>query len=196
MEIIDNFLDKVDYINIRDYVFGNSFNWNYTSTVSVPPEYWINIKDKNCKETDGFFHNVFHIDRGYTNPAEPFYPIFKKLESLGYKPEDLLVFRLGMKFPKEGFDHETYQLPHVDYPKEPNDTLIYYLNTSDGETRLFDQYHDDTSHDTFTVKEKIKPIDNRALLFDGFQYHTAANPIDTDRRVVININLRKRKHND
>ena len=44
--------------------------------------------------------------------------------------------------------------------------------------------------ETFTIKNKIEPKANRMLyLENGLVYHTAANPIVHDRRIVLNINL-------
>jgi hypothetical protein len=74
--------------------------------------------------------------------------------------------------------------------------MIYYLNDSDGDTRIFDQEFEATTnnfgighHDTFTTKHQITPKANRLLWFNGFRYHTASNPINSNRRVILNINL-------
>jgi hypothetical protein len=118
-------------------------------------------------------------------------PILTKFEEkCQTKIQKLLRIRMGMKHPKLGFGPENYNLPHVDY-FYPHGTLIYYINDSDGDTRIFDQTFDGTVEPTnFTVKARVVPKANRMLyLENGFVYHTAANPIHHDRRIVININL-------
>ena len=44
--------------------------------------------------------------------------------------------------------------------------------------------------DKFTVKDRITPKPNRLLVFDGLDYHTASNPINSDTRFIININYK------
>ena len=194
MQIIDNFLPEEDFLEIRNQVLGVGFPWFYVDRVSASEESWIDITDPNCKETDGFFNTVINTQREYYNPlAQIFDKFFIGLERIGYKPEDMIVCRLSMKFPKSGFTAETYQLPHIDLPGKPHDSLIFYLNDSDGPTRLFEEFYDGTKQKTFKVKEAVKPVANRLLQFDGFQYHTAANPIETSRRIILNLNLHKRK---
>ena len=94
--------------------------------------------------------------------------------------------------PKVGFSKDNYNLPHVDY-YFPHTTIIYYLNDSDGDTRMFQEFYSDSGieRSDFIVKELVKPKANRLLIFDGLQYHTASNPFDFSRRVVININFEK-----
>jgi hypothetical protein len=193
VEIIDNFLLEEDYLQIKKIVFGTEFLWNYTEAVSAPPEAWLGVTDPNCKETDGFYHNVINTKIGYSNPsASIFEKFFVGLDNLGYKPDDLIILRLSMKFPKQGFSKESYQLPHVDLYDQRHDTLIYYFNDSDGETRIFDQKFNGEESKEFTVNARVKPVANRLLIFDGLQYHTASNPIETNRRVVLNVNLKRK----
>jgi hypothetical protein len=191
MEVIDNFLTHIDFKNLSSVIMGKQFPWYYTETVSAPHGLF-KPDTINCKETDGFFnniHNVFTMQE--PSPAiELFGGFFHAIETLGYTPDDFYVLRLSMKFPKTGYTDQTYQLPHVDFTDKPHDTLIFYLNDSDGNTRIFDQYYDGSIPENFTVKEQVKPVKNRLIKFDGFQYHTAANPVETSRRIIINLNMK------
>lgn len=195
MEIIDNFLSEEDYLELKNAVESSSFPWFYVENVSAPPGYYSSIDDPNIKETDGFFHNIFNKFK--SNNAKTSIEIFDKffiaLESIGYSPEDLLALRLSMKFPKEGYTEDTHQIPHVDFNDKPHDTLIYYINDSDGDTKIFDQKYEGTPTTKFTIKDRVKPVGNRLLIIDGWQYHTATSPIKTRRRIIVNLNLNKRK---
>lgn len=196
VEIFDDFLDETAYQSLYDKIAGPGFPWYYSSHVSAP-EGKFKVDDPNCKEGDGFHHAVY-FRNVMQNPAQTiefFDDFFIGLDKLGYVPDDLMVLRLSLKMPKEGYTEETYQIPHVDTYDYEHDTLIYYFNDSDGDTRIFDQYHNDGDEypAKFTVKQKVKPVGNRLIKFDGFQYHTAAYPINSKRRIVANLNMRKRK---
>jgi len=43
----------------------------------------------------------------------------------------------------------------------------------------------------FTVKQTVTPKANRLVMFDGMQYHTAGVPVNTERRVILNINIKE-----
>ena len=69
---------------------------------------------------------------------------------------------------------------------------LYYVNESDGDTWMFnEEFKQFPEPDVFTVKQRISPKPNRLIIFDGLCYHTASNPINSDSRVIININYKK-----
>lgn len=83
-------------------------------------------------------------------------------------------------------------LPHVDWPI-PHETCIYYVNSIDGDTIMFEQRYDvslsrpDNDNKKKSELTRISPMQGRAVLFDGLQYH-ASNPSKTNLRFVLNIN--------
>ena len=195
MHIIDEFLPKVKFNNLANFVMSNKFPWFYADQVSLPPEEH-NINDPYALETDGWYHMLYSDDEDYKNGGmffDAFLDFFEELsQTFGYTQDDLLRARLGLKVPKLGYNKENYNLPHIDV-RSSHDTIIYYLNDSDGDTRIFEEnYRDynDKEPTKFTVKDTVQPKANRLLLIDGFQYHTASNPIHVNRRIVLNVNLK------
>lgn len=191
MLIIDDFLPKVKFKELSTFVMSNEFPWFYSTHVSLPPEDQ-GITDEYAFETDGFYHMLYADEINYHGMFfEKFLSFFNKCsEQFGYTQEDLIRARLGLKQPKVGYKVENYNLPHVDYTF-PHDTIIYYLNDSDGDTRIFNQHaatHPDAK--SFSVQQTIEPKANRLVLFDGCQYHTASNPMNVNRRIVLNVNLK------
>lgn len=69
---------------------------------------------------------------------------------------------------------------HVDY-QTPHWVLIYYVNSTDGDTFLFDQKG--------KVIEKVSPRRGRCVLFDGSIQHAASNSTASPR-IIINNNIR------
>jgi hypothetical protein len=43
-----------------------------------------------------------------------------------------------------------------------------------------------------SVMEAVDPVANRMVLFNGLHYHSGTTPKDSARRVVMNINYKKK----
>ena len=195
-EVIDNFLPLNQFERLQDSILSAEFPWFYIEHVSLDP-IDDNIVDDYAVETDGYAHLFHEKERNLTAVTYRILDDFNnQLENrLGITREDILRSRASIKHPKIGYTKENYNLPHVDY-FTPHLSLIYYVNDSDGATRIFNEKFTPTpkgsslgiSYDTFTVKDTVEPKANRLLIINGLQYHTASNPIEYKRRVILNIN--------
>lgn len=193
MKIFDNFLPDHQFRALQTEIMHHQFPWFYIDRVSIPDEDGKLIDDPLAIETDGMFHVLY--DREFNTESfanEILQTLYQQITTkLGFTENQLIRSRLSMKFPKLGFTEKNYNLPHVDY-YYPHATIIYYINDSDGDTRIFnEEFKSDHSHPTtkFTTKQCITPKANRLIWFNGFQFHTASNPLTTTRRVILNINL-------
>jgi hypothetical protein len=194
LKIIDNFLPIDQFQQLADVVLSEKFPWFYSQHVSLAPEDNI-VKDPLAVETDGFNHVIYDKPYDVTSfTYELFMPFFKKLATLNFTEKHLIRARCSMKHPRVNYSADNYNLPHVDYFR-PHETLIYYFNDCDGDTRIFDQLFvpvpgtSGIGYDKFTTRTRINPKANRLVWFNGLQYHTASNPINSSRRVILNINL-------
>jgi hypothetical protein len=197
LKVIDNFLDTDSFNKLTSVVLGEKFPWFFAEQVSLDPKDAHMITDPLAVETWGFHHVVF--ERAWSIKSfsyEFFEPFFQQIyHELGYNQEHLIRARLSAKFQKQGFTCDNYNLPHIDY-FYPHASLIYYLNDSDGDTRVFDQHYEYNSATIadmpleFTTQTRITPKANRLVIIDGLQYHTASNPVSANRRVIFNINFR------
>lgn len=194
MKIFDNFLPDHEFRVLQTEIMHHQFPWFYIDHVSIPDEEGKLIEDPLAIETDGMFHVLY--DREFNTESfanKILQTLYQQITTkLGFTEDQLIRSRLSMKFPKLGFAEKNYNLPHVDY-YYPHATIIYYINDSDGDTRIFnEEFKSDQSHPTtkFTTKQRITPKANRLIWFNGFQYHTASNPLTTTRRVILNINLK------
>lgn len=77
----------------------------------------------------------------------------------------------------ENYVHEV----HTDYPYE-HTTAIFYLNTSDGNTLLYDREGN-------KLLKEVEPIENRLLVFDGLLKHTGHSPANHKCRTLFNMNF-------
>ena len=197
-QIFDNFLDQDDFDELSNAVLGEKFPWFYKECASADPRLNIPHNSNLAIETWGLDHSIYEKETSAKSFAFAlFEEFFKKLEnSFGFNFDRLIRARLSAKFPKAGFTSDNYNLPHIDY-FYPHETLIYYFNDTDGDTRIFDQFRTypaegnfkDWWPTEFTTQARVTPKANRLLWINGLQYHTASNPINGDKRVILNINF-------
>ena len=86
-----------------------------------------------------------------------------------------------------------YYAPHTDNPNN-HWVLIYYVNTSDGDTLLFNETtkeipYAQVSNQILNIRTKIEHKKGRAVLFNGKHYHGGCPPIENDYRILINHNF-------
>ena len=189
MQILDNFLDSDNFGKLQNFFMSADFPWYFVPNVSLPPD--SEIQDPLAVETFGYNHTIFDHETGNKSFVFENMPIIIETfeNKFSKKVKEILRVRMSMKHPKINFSDENYNLPHVDYPFK-HSTLIFYVNDCDGDTRIFDQFYEDPEPKHFTTKARIKPKANRILFLEnGLNYHTASNPFEYDRRIVLNINL-------
>ena len=75
--------------------------------------------------------------------------------------------------------------PHKD-SSEPHITGNYYLNETDGDTVI---YNETTPSKEYTIKERVKPIQNSWHQFDGNYYHSSSAPVNNEKRIVLTYNF-------
>jgi hypothetical protein len=89
-----------------------------------------------------------------------------------------------------GFKTNKYGVPHYDRQELNTKILIYYINDSDGDTVIFDEfYNGEINSEKKTISQRITPKKSRAVMFDSNRYHSASWPSENTRR-IININFR------
>ena len=85
-----------------------------------------------------------------------------------------------------------YNTPHIDNKWFNSYSMIYYVNDSDGDTIIFNEKGGKNLKkrpDKLTIKERITPKKNRAVLFRGDYFHTSTNPTKYEKRIILNVNL-------
>ena len=90
-------------------------------------------------------------------------------------------------------DH--YSVPHWDADSSGKFySMVYYTTDSDGDTVLFNEFHDTSMkgrvNDNLTVHQRITPKKNRAVIFESNRYHASSFPINSKKRLIINVVMR------
>lgn len=116
-KIIDNFLEKEEFLKIKNVLTGSNFPWYYNHTVA---------RD-NSKDGFYFTHNFFSDLSINSDNFNLLYPIIKKLNL-----KSIIKVKSNL-YPKtqEIIEHDT----HKDFSYKHNG-FILYINTNNGFTRL------------------------------------------------------------
>ena len=196
--IVDNFLHIINQRKIANIFQSSESNW----TLYMRPDYG-DVSDNIVfdeqdgqlwKDSPALLHAVYIKDKKTDISEQEKYimNLFQQaIEKQVNAKIEIIRCKVNLIIPNPNFVGQC-TMPHTDWTT-PHETCIYYLNSTDGDTVLFDQKYDTSSSlDANASKKKnvitkISPIQGRAVLFDGLQYH-AGNPSKTDLRFILNIN--------
>jgi hypothetical protein len=82
-----------------------------------------------------------------------------------------------------------YNTPHVDFDVD-HYTALYYLNTCDGDTIIFNQTEES---DKYSTKHRSTPEAGKFTIFDGNHYHASSCPKMEPSRIVLTMNFTAEK---
>jgi len=193
-QVIDNFVSN-SYATDLEYMCKHEVPWYLNDDISGMDKQNPNNKKYSAPGADyegpqyGFGHWVLHPNGEKSLFFQKVYPLVYSLEEKAQiSMERIVRIRLGLT---TSVGKEVQHLPHVDY-YEPHKVLLYYVNDSDGDTFMFNEMYSPENHNSlsnFTLKQRVTPKKNRAIIFDGFTYHNSSKPVKNTARYVINIDF-------
>ena len=157
MKIIDNFLEKKQFKIIQQAIMGDHFPWYY---------------DKDCNYAHDGISQLTHIFYDFelhnkiNGSALPLLnPILKKLKEVG-----IVRIKANLNYPDKNS-----QVMHTDFLFKNLKTAIYYLNTTNGGTKINNKF--------------IKSLENRMVIIPSNISHASVRHTDTKiGRFIINFN--------
>ncbi len=163
-KIIDNFLDKDIFLNIKNIMEGNNFNWFLNKNIT-----FTDSKQENLNGS--YFTHMFFIDvedrflcSNYFNLIVPI------LTKINMKKLIRVKGNIYLKTQKK-----EHHLKHTDYSFD-HMGAIYYINTNDGHTILENNI-------------EIDSIENRLLIFNPSLPHSSTSTTNSKFRININFNF-------
>ena len=159
MKIIDNYLPKSEYLELKKNIESYDFPWFYNSKV-------FKLNPSDIKLWDFQFTHIFYINNKpnseYLNILQP---IFDKLQ-----PLSLIRIKANLNpISKDLIEFDE----HLDQQFECK-AAIYYINDNNGYTMIGDK--------------KVKSKGNRMVLFNANTKHYGTNSTNLNNRIVINFN--------
>ena len=162
MKIIDDFLDKDYHEQLVKLLTGWEFPWFYQATLT---------NGCNDVQAHGFNHWL-------TVEGDPLFSDLVAQMQKEVRASECFRVRADMTlYNPEEYRHEF----HVD-SDESHMVCIYYVNDSDGDTVILGDPSD-------TQFQRVRPVANRLLCFNGKHMHTGCSPSKTKHRILINANF-------
>ena len=185
--VIDDFVTLEYQEKIKQELLGvnNNFPWFHTEDVTDAGELtsqhrpalahqYVNLNDDDVSEIESIFHHLF-------TPL-----LSKACQHLKMPQTEVIQGRSFLQFPLKNVDTSVVDTPHIDLDEgEEHIVVLYYVIDSDGDTVI---YNERTKSLTYTEKQRVTPKQGRVVIFEGGQYHTAAQPTK-GTRCIVNYNL-------
>lgn len=194
--IIDDFLPDIYQDSLKTLLLGPEIGWifaPYSVTQGDTSKYY--HIDEPFKEHIQFRH-IFVYDGEIQSPFFKFIvPLLASFESTtGKKIKSMHRIKANLLMPQSG---TPVQQPHTDgmnfdtgeHPASGKTTLLYYVDTSDGDTVLYNEYFKGEPVGLLTKQQSVTPVKGRAIIFDSDQLHAGSCPVNSDYRLVINCVL-------
>lgn len=208
--VLDNFLDPEQANAIERHFYGNQMQWYMTQNTSgvrkdefltVTEDHYHMYKRKAVNIKEGPQLNHYFFDKrgelGNTVPVSNYViPVTDLLKVLcmksGIDAFKVVRIKANMKMQVTGFTEKNYNTPHKD-EEDHHIVAIYYVNESDGDTRLFANKPGEEAGivvpDLSKPSASIRPKKNRLLIFNGETWHAASHPVKSQTRCVINMDI-------
>lgn len=163
---------------LKDIVLFPEFPWFFMNSTAY--------SEKTVENDSSFSHILF--SEKYRSPFFDFFhaTFLHVFENSNISFNEIFRMRLGL-IPRTDLPHE--HLPHVDF-YEPHGTALFCLSGDSGETTFYNQKYNGNINEEFSICEKVKPVENQIIFFDGLQFHSSTTPVTDTPRVMLNINYR------
>lgn len=183
--LIDDLVPE-SYANILEHELSTQMPWYYTPSSSGDVK--IDLNDKNIVNFPQM-HHVFVDSDGTTSPYfNLIQPLVWFLEKhIRIKVKSLGRIKANLLLPGDS-TLDNYNVPHIDHPNDDHISMVYYVNDSDGDTRIFDKTVEE-GHENLNCIGQFNPCKGRALVFKSNRFHASSPPVKANNRMIINFVL-------
>ena len=174
IRILDNVLDDSRSAKLLDLITKDTFTWHLTRELIQYPQY---------KQYEHYQHYHTIYNESHSKPiSTPYYsifsPIIQSFISLTKRAVRLSRCKLNLLHNHHLSDTGTCPV-HIDN-EQPHISMIYYINDSDGDTVFFRNDKE---------IQRVQPVKNRLVVFEGPLRHCSNHPKNHEHRFVMNTVL-------
>lgn len=193
--IIDNFLPEVYIDSIYQLMGGDQLTWSFNkhSTSTDPNLDKLFHTDTETAEHLQFRHIFIDDNKVKSAQLRFIAPLIACYENQFGKIKSTQRIKSNLLVPQKG---PSLQRPHADDMETDSydstgyianrKTLLYYVNSSDGDTIIYNEKFEGKPVGELTVQQRITPVKGRAVIFDSNQIHSACLPVAKRYRLIIN----------
>lgn len=176
IKIIDNLLPRIYFEELQHHFTGDECRWFFNNSLTG---------DDSLESIGSFGFNLkLHWNGYFVDNYESIltkalvFTAQERVEKLVKEPMQIVRVRGDMTvYNSLNHRHEL----HTDFQYE-HMTAIFYMNSSDGNTLLYDREGNE-------LIQEVEPVGNRLLIFDGMMQHTGHSPSKHKSRILINMNF-------
>lgn len=199
--IVENFLHKMVQQQFEKFIIHNdTMKWAYLHNATFNND--LNELQFCQHDPDiivkkfGIFSHVLIANGNIVSDIIELVPDFKTMaeNKFNIKIKKIIGSRIHFSIPT-GEVSLQYEVPHYDvfFPEKVKKckSIVYYINESDGDTVIFDEYVDVNNPFDFnkkTVMQRVSPKKGSAIMFDSNRYHCGSYP-SKNMRLVLNLIL-------
>lgn len=181
--LIDN-LVPTSYANILEDELTKLMPWYYTPSSSGDVK--IDKDDKFIVDFPQMHHVFLDSDGSTSSHFTLIQPLVWFVEKhLNINIISLNRIKANLLLPGRS-TLDNYNIPHIDHPRDDHISMVYYVNNSDGDTRIFDKTVSE-GHENLNSIGQFEPKKGRALVFKSNRFHASSPPFKTEKRMIINF---------
>ena len=189
--VFDDIIDKNYQDEIENILVGrdSGFSWYFIPEVAPP----LLGEKTTVTGRPAMSHSIVNRDGQNSNFHEFIRPMVE--EACKRTNNIFSVFSQGrtfLQFPLNIKDRHILDELHVDNRITPHLVVLYYVIDADGDTIIYENHYSNEKsvpeHDKRIIKKKVTPKKGRIVLFDGWYWHTAEQPTNSNR-CIINYNV-------
>jgi hypothetical protein len=193
MIILEDIVPQHFQNEIEQTILGESFPWYYNKdTAEIDNKYACTV-DEKTRDVTQFVHSFKSTNTvsNYFSLVTPFLVILESKFNRSFA-DRVIRIKTNLIPRHSNFPEDFYNAPHTDWgsvdPETKSETLLYYVNDSDGDTFIFNEKPPSNG---LTIKHRISPKKGRAILFESDHLHAGQPPRFADERCVINFVFRR-----
>jgi hypothetical protein len=182
--VVEHVLSDDQYAELHREISGNQFGWYFLS------DHNYGVATHDDVTLFGFRHLLINNNQSNSAFSHLVLPIvFVIGDTVGRQILEIVSVHANLTI-NVGRQHDGH--PHTDCTPILDDdeseliTAIYYIDTCDGDTLFFDD-------DETTVAYRQTPAANTMVVFPRSTVHSATLPLISQKRRIINFNVRVRR---
>lgn len=197
--VLDNVVHPKDADHIENAFMDSQFSWHYNDVTAEPGE----IQSEIVKDTPQFTHTLIDNINNAGSPISIYAGVAELvINSIKENTQTPIVgierVKANLLLPQINWNRSWCNMPHVDKNDNTNNkcnfvSAVYYVNESDGDTVFFNKwYGEEQTEDGMPpiIIGQSAPKKGRIVMFNSNRFHASCPPMNSPRRVVINMVLK------